>query len=82
MLKKLEERICISCSMVECKFGVSPTNSYWRYKGVLLKGKQKFFEIISNMQSLKYSPEPAVYGEKGGGRGQNAGMSEETREVV
>ena len=81
-MKKLEERICIKCSMVECRFVLSTTNSYWRHKQVLLKGKQKFLEITNIMKSLKYSPEPAVYGEKGGGRGQKAGMSEETGELV
>lgn len=68
--------------MVECKFGHSSTNSYQRCKEVLLKGKQKFFEITNNMKSLKYSPKFPVYSEKGGGRGQQAGMPEETGELV
>lgn len=68
--------------MVECKFGVSPTNSYQRCKEVLLKGKQKFFEITKTMKNLKYSPEPAVCCEKGGRCGQKSGMSEETGELV
>lgn len=68
--------------MAECKFGHSPTNSYQRCKEVLLKGKQKYFEITNNTKSLKYSPEFAVYSGKGGGCGQQAGMSEETGELA